>query len=242
MNVYAEDWAKHKPACEAGADLIMDYLSKMPQGCLVSETGLSASLAAKMRKMIYEFPNKLLGYKAVEAYTGVVFKALQYDTLDAECRERCDSEVKIISSLYGWLRADDIIKPYRLDFTSKAALGGKALNVFWRKDVTIQLVKALKENGEREVLNLLPGDAAKCIDWKIVKSFCKVWKIDFVEMKDGGEMKTPTATKLKMMRGLLLRQILTEGINDIEGLRRVKSDDYVCEGISDYPDRLRFLC
>lgn len=232
----------HSPAGIRKATDIMEHLGKMSQAELIDATGLSATLAAKMREMIYEFPNRALGIKAIEAYTGVVFKAFQYDTLSDAARSLCDKDVRVVSSLYGLLRPDDIIKPYRLDFTAKAAPNGDALNSYWKTDATIQLVKSIQAGNHREVLNLLPTDAAKCINWKVVKRFCKVWKVDFVEFAEGDKMKTPAANKLKTMRGKLLRQILTEEITSIDRLKHIASDDFVYEGTPVYPDHLQFIC
>ena len=234
--------AGHTPAGEAGATLIMNHLAGMSQPELIAATGLSATLVARLRQMIYEFPNKLLGMRAIEAYTGVVFKALQVNTLDDGARSALNRDVRIISSLYGLLRPDDIIKSYRLDFTTKAAPGDSSLCAFGKKDVTINLVKTLKESGQTEILNLLPADAAKCVDWKLVKRFCKVWKVDFVEMSDGGTTKTPTATRLKTARGRLLRAILSHDIRDVDTLRTFTDDNFLYQGTPVYPDHLQFLC
>lgn len=240
--VTQKEFKDHSPVSEEQAALIMHRLGQLSQPDLIAQTGLSPSLAAKLRQSIYEFPNKALGMKAIAAYTGVVFKALDYDSLDAQAKQECQQNVRIISSLYGFLRPDDIIKPYRLDFTTKAAPDAKPLNTFWKSTVTIQLVKTIREQGHREVLDLLPSDASKCIDWKIVKKFCKVWKVDFAEITEGEKIKTPSATKLKTARGKLLRQILCDRINDITALKNIKSDDFFYEGTPVYPDHLRFLC
>lgn len=240
--VSPELWTEHMAAGEIKADEIMKHLGQLSNAELVAELGLSPTLAAKMSRMIYEFPNKSLGLPAIEAYTGVVFKALQYDSLSSEAKTVCDSDVRIVSSLYGLLRPTDIIKPYRLDFTSKAAPGDKPLNTFWKKDVTIQLVRTIKETGYTDLLCLLPGDAMKCIDWKVVKSFCKVWKVDFVEVCDGGKTKTPTANKLKTMRGTLLRQIVSQQIAHIDSLRNIATDTYFCTGTPVYSDHFQFIC
>lgn len=236
------EYETHGPLCEEQADEIMKFLASLSLPELIEETGLSASLGAKMKTMIYEFSNKSSGLKAIEAFTGVVFKSLDFATLSPEAKQRCDDSVRLISSLYGWLRPSDIIKPYRLDFTSKGTPDGTSLFNFWKKYVTIRLVKYLQETKETTVLNLLPSDAAKCIDWKLTKNFCKVWKVDFVEIKEGGIIKTPNASKLKTMRGQLLRQILSEGISDIDTLKHTSSPSYICEGTPVYPDHLRFLC
>ena len=252
QSVSAETLANHTPAGEKQASEIMSGLEKLSQPELIAETGFSSTLAAKLREMIYEFPNTTVGMEAIRAFTGVVFKALDYDVLGATAQARCRHDVRIVSSLYGLLRPDDIIKPYRLDFTTHAAPNGETLSAYWKKDVTIALVRTIRDGGFGEVLNLLPADAAKCIDWKIVKRFAKVWKTDFVEMTDAGKARTPGANKLKTMRGTLLRYILTHAdIERIDGLAGIATDNFLplnaetskATGVAPrYPDQLTFLC
>lgn len=236
------DFAAHTPAGEEMADFIMGRFATMSVAEIAEITGLTHSLSGRLYKLAYEFANKSMGLSAIEAFTGVVFKALDYASLSSGARQRCGSDVGIISSLYGWLRPEDIVKPYRLDYTSKIpARDGREVSAsgFWKKDVTIQLVRAIQEGGHREVLNLLPGDAAKCIDWKLTKNFAKVYKTDFTDALTGA---TPAAGKLKQMRGLLLRQILEEGTGDCSSMTRLASDAYVCDGTPRYPDHLHFIC
>ena len=243
--VGAAELASATPLYEATAAEIMNSLANLTVAELSAMLKLSGSLAAKMRKMVYEFDYKATGFSAIDAFTGVVFRALDYSSLSPDAAERCGKSVRIISSLYGWLKPTDVIKPYRLDFTSHLEEGpsaGKALNSFWKMDVTKALVKMLDDSHEGEILNLLPADAAKCIDWKLVKRFAKVWKADFKEYRENGTMKTPTAERLKALRGTLLRQILEEDIRDADALRHVACDAYFCEGTPEYPDHLRFLC
>ena len=67
-------------------------------------------MARKLRQMIYDFPYKESGCVAIEAFTGVVFKAFEYSSLSAQEKQITNRCVGIVSSLYGWLRPDDIIK------------------------------------------------------------------------------------------------------------------------------------
>ena len=246
--VSPSEFSEHRPAGEKTAAEIIDSLRDLTVGELAERLKLSGSLAVKMQKMIYEFPNKALGLKSIEAFTGVVFQALDFATLSAEARSRCLRDTRIISSLYGWLRPDDIVKPYRLDFNTKIELhpdepnSEKALFGIQRSKVSVELVNTLNQSLEKEILDLLPGDAAKCVDWKLTKRFAKVWKVDFVELQESGARKTPAANKLKKMRGLLLRQILQEDIRDIATLRHVSSPHYLCEGTPIFPNHLSFLC
>lgn len=242
VEVSAADYALHTPCGESAADQIMNNFAAMTAAEVAELTRLPLSLAAKMRGYAYEFPNKSMGQSAIRAFTGVVFKGLEFDTLSPQAADRCRSSVGIISSLYGWLLPEDIIKNYRLDFTSRLPLDEgheSTAYLYQKKAVTIALVKRLKETGENELLNLLPADAAKCVDWKLVKNFAKVWKVDFTDAATG---KTPAAGRLKTLRGYLLRQILEEGIVSAQGLQSMSSDHYVCTGTPTYPDHLHFYC
>lgn len=237
-----EELSRHMPVRAEQASRIIEHLEQLSQAELIKDTKLTPSLALKLRQMLHGFHNTGFGLQAIEAFTGVVFKGLDYNSLASESKTLCQSDVRIVSSLYGLLRPDDIIKPYRLDFSAKAAPDGSSLAFYWKLATTIDTVRAVIDGGHAEILNLLPADAAKCIDWKAVKRFCKVWKADFTEITDGGEAKTPNAGKLKTMRGKLLRQILSQGITNTADLKNIQTDDYICEGTPTYPDHLQFLC
>ena len=230
----------NKPAGEEQASEIMAHVATLSASDIAEAVKVSLPMAAKIARMAYEFPNKSMGIKAIDAYTGVVFKAFDYPSLSEKEKALSEDKVRIISSLYGWLHPNDIIKPYRFDFTTQIAPEDKALYAFWRKDVTIELVRYLKERGESSILNLLPADAAKCIDWKLVKNFAKVWKVDFKELKDGSGWRTPQAGKLKTFRGQLLRDIITQDIQQPSDLLTHTSKTMIPLGTPDYPDHIAF--
>lgn len=237
--VSRECYEANIPAGESHADEIMSRVAGMSAADIGASIKISPTMAAKVKRMAYEFPNKASGLRAIEAFTGVVFRNLDYKSLSETEKESAGTRVRIISSLYGWLRPDDMIKPYRFDFTTPLSPDCSSLSSFWRKDVTICLVKYLKERGETAILNLLPSDAAKCIDWKLVKRFAKVWKADFKE-HTGAALRTPHAGKLKAMRGTLLREIIARGITDPAQLLTLATDDLLPLGTPTYPDHIEF--
>ncbi len=239
QSVSREQFEANTPVGEAAADEIMARVADMDVADIASAIKISPAMAAKVVRMAYEFPNKQTGLRAIDAFTGVVFKNFDYPSLSPEEKERTSEQVRIISSLYGWLRPEDIIKPYRFDFTTPLAPDDKTFATFWKKDVTIQLVKYLQANCENSILNLLPADAAKCIDWKLVKRFAKVWKVDFKE-EDGAAVRTPHAGKLKALRGTLLREIITRGISAPTDLLTLETDTLLPLGTPDYPDHIAF--
>ncbi len=239
-DIHPSEYQGHTPFGEEEARSVMASVAQMTASEVAGVMKVSASLAAKVVRMAYEFPDKSRGMEAIEAFNGVVFKALAYSALSDEEKARADGKVRLISSLYGWLRPADIVKPYRFDFTTPLAPGGLPFAQFWRKDTTIRLVKHLQESGENAILDLLPSDAAKTIDWKLVKRFAKVWKVDFKELKPGGVMKTPHAGKLKELRGTLLRDIITHRIDNPADLLTYATDSLLPLGTPDYPTHIAF--
>ncbi len=247
------------PIGEQTADEIMAHIAGMTVPEAVAALKLSSATAAKAIKLAYEFPNKETGQKAVEAFTGVVYKALDYLTLSEREKAYLVENLRILSSLYGYLTPEGFIKAYRLDYTTPIAPGDKPLATYWKKDTTINLVRELKERPGDAILNLLPGDAAKMVDWKLVKHFAPVWKVDFKELRDSSALerlagadpdltrlpaeafKTPNATRLKEHRGHLLREMAQRGITAPEALLTLETDRLLPLGTPDYPDHIAFL-
>ena len=115
------DYAACRPMLESDADAIMETVRSLSADELVATVKISLPMVRKLQQMAYEFPNKAVGSRAIEAFTGVVFKAFDYASLDEEARRNTTGCVRLLSSLYGWLRPDDIVKAYRTDFTTPLA-------------------------------------------------------------------------------------------------------------------------
>lgn len=232
----------HRPAGEEQADEIMWHLSSCSEEQISGLLGVSASLARECRKMIYEFPDKLAGLRAIEAFTGVVFRQLDYAAWTAEERAFAESSLRIVSSLYGLLRPADIVRPYRLDYSAKGAPGNISMQMFWKNKCTGDLLSLISGPGSDSVIDLMPGDAAKCFDWKRIRRAARVYKVDFKEYAGDGKLRTPPANKLKEMCGRLLRTIITRRLADIEALKNVEHDDFVFFDKAVASDTLTFLC
>ena len=156
--VTPEQFATHRPAGEPTADEIMARIATMDVSDLMEATRFSRQMAAKALRFAYDFPDKSHGQEAIAAFTGVVFKSFDYATLDENERRLTADTIRLISSLYGWLRPDD-----------------RSMVQYWKKDVTIAMVREIKARPGIHILNLLPADAAKAIDWKLIKHFAPVW-------------------------------------------------------------------
>lgn len=230
----------HTPDLESLACDTMHRLESMTVDQLAAKVKISIPMARKLRQMIYDFPYKESGCAAIEAFTGIVFKAFDYSSLGAPEKERANRQVGIISSLYGWLRPDDIIKPYRFDFTTQLAPDGRSFAAFLSPRVTDCVLSWIENEKDCDVLNLLPEDASRCIDWKRIEKKATVWKADFREIQPGGSAKTPNSNRLKILRGKLLRQIITDSITTPRQLMTAETESYVAQPTS-VPGQLLFV-
>lgn len=230
------------PAGEEDADMVCRQLAEMSAAEIATLLKLSPSLAVTCLKLAREFPYKSTGYKAIDAYTGVVFRALESPTFTDEMMEFANGRLIIISSLYSLLRPTDTIKPYRLDYTSKAAPKETPMWKWQQKATTERLLVRLKESNAKEILNLMPADACKCVDWKKILPTARVITVNFKELLPGGERKTPQANRLKQLRGMMTRQILEERIETAEQLKDLNHDHFVFDPETSTADSLTFLC
>lgn len=215
------------PKLEDTADQIMTHVADLSPMQISSILGISSQLAVKAHSLAYDFSFKKTGYKAIWGFIGEAFRAFDVKSISNEALDRAESSLRIISSVYGILKPSDIIKPYRCEFNKAIAPDQKKPIQIFKSKVTIELVNYIKEKGIKEVLNLLPGDADKCIDWKIIKAFATVNKISFMKIDQTGQLKTPIAGQLKELRGLMARIVLSQNIQSIEELKRVISDRFL---------------
>lgn len=240
-SVTPEEYASHTPLYEAVADELMASMRDLDANELASRIKVSVKLACDIHRMIYDFPDKSRGIEAIRAFTGVVFRQLHPDSYDEAAHDFLDNRVRIVSSLYGWFRPTDIIKPYRLDF-GVSAPDGMTLKKFWRAKVTAALIKEIRTTGDTAVVSLLPKDASDCIDWKLVKNFARVYRIEFKTPDSPTTMKTPAAGRLKELRGIMLDLAIRHHVDIPDALRELACDDFMPQGELLYPDYFYYFC
>lgn len=143
-NIAEAVFKSQSPVLENDADCLMDYLRTLPVEDISQLLKISPALAAKCYTLIYDFPNKSTGITALEAFTGEVFRAFDFKSLDGAEKTFARQHIGIVSSAYGLIFPENIIKPYRFDFNCKGAPGNNSLIEFWKK-VTAALIDRLKK-------------------------------------------------------------------------------------------------
>lgn len=230
------------PEYEHDAASIVAALQDLHPEELSTLLKISPTLAAKVAKLLYSFFNHDTGSEAIEAFSGVVYKALSPGTLSHESLMEAYKNVRIVSCLFGLLRPSDIIKPYRLDFKMPSPFSSGSLASFWKAKTTIAIVKSIRDHGHAEILNLLPADASSQIGWNVIKRYAQVGVVRFQVILPGGKLKTPNAGKLKTLRGLMLRDILTSGCKTFTELTLLSNSNYTYAGEEPFPGYYTFVC
>ena len=230
-----EEYFSHTPIFESMADQIMSNMASLPPEEIARNLNFSFQLAVKAHDLAYDFPHKLTGYRAINGFIGEAFRALDINSLDKSLIPSLDSQLRIISSIYGILKPSDIIKPYRYEFNKSLSPDSKTSIQIYKPKITIDLVKYIKDNKVKDIINLLPADADKCIDWKIVRAYTKVHKVCFQVMSSEGKLKTPITNRLKELRGLMCRSILENGIKSFEELTELESPHFIFSPVDSKP-------
>lgn len=162
------------------------------------------------------------GYKkAIEAYTGAVFKGIDVKDYSQEERSFLDEHFIVLSALYGVLPADTFIREYRLDMTVKV-LEEENLYTYWKEDVNHTLINLMEKRGETLLINLASTEFSKLIARKTFPY--EIIDIDFKEERDG-KFKA-VSTYAKKARGLMSRYIVKNKISLKEDLKSFKEEGY----------------
>lgn len=98
---------------------------------------------------------------AMERYTGVLYRELDWPSLPAAARDRGDRQVRIVSGLWGLVAPVDPIPAYRLKMSGRLDEIGP-LTSWWRPRLA-PVVAGLTEG--RVVWDLLPIEHAKAMSW-----------------------------------------------------------------------------
>jgi len=152
--------------------------------------------------------------KAIQRYTGVVFDALDYGSLEINEQKYIDDNVCIFSNLFGPLNADDFIPDYR--YKQGAKLPNVSVEKYYKDNFSDMLDDELGE----EILDIRAGHYEKF--YKIKKA--KVLTFKFIKE---GKVVSHWA---KYYRGKLLRVLAQNSVDShaafmqtpIDGLKLIE--------------------
>ncbi|MEE1228547.1 MAG: peroxide stress protein YaaA [Lachnospiraceae bacterium] len=155
---------------------------------------------------------------AVLAYDGIAFQYMAPEVFEENYYPYVQEHLRILSGMYGCLRALDGVVPYRLEMQAKAKIGGKKnLYDYWGRKLYDAVV-----DESHVILNLASKEYSKCIE-KYLKTEDHYVTCIFGEYSDSENTKiVQKGVYAKMARGDMVRYMAE---NQIEELSEIKAYD-----------------
>jgi cytoplasmic iron level regulating protein YaaA (DUF328/UPF0246 family) len=174
---------------------------------------------------------------AVMLFDGDVYDGLNAATLSSAQLHAAQSQLRMLSGLYGVLRPLDLMQAYRLEMgTRLATSAGKNLYDFWGDHITQRLNDDLKEGGHTELINLASDEYFKAVKPKQLNA--PVIECSFLDEKNGAYKVISFFAK--RARGLMMRHILDHQLSKSADLKSFKTAGYAYASADSSPDHLVF--
>lgn len=210
------------PAFEADSQPLINILREKSAADLSALMDISSNLAELNVSRFRLWAEGKRGHAnarhALFAFNGDVYEGLDAKTLSAQDVQHAQNHLRILSGLYGLLRPQDALQPYRLEMGTRLPNPrGKDLYAYWRKSVTQALNETLAgQAGPAWILNLASQEYAKAVDAKALAG--PMVSPQFLDGK-AGKFKV-VSFYAKRARGLMARFALQRRVehpNDILG-------------------------
>ena len=159
--------------------------------------------------------------QAIFAFTGEVYRGIDVNTIPKEKLPQLQNKLRILSGQYGLLKPLDLMQAYRLEMSTKLKIGAKNnLYQFWGSTITDELNKEL---GDDELfINLASNEYFKVLKPKELK--VPVITPIFKDYKNG--LYKTIMTFAKLARGSMVRYIIDNDIDTIDGLKGFNTNGY----------------
>jgi len=214
------------PDFSAHAAILIDILRKYSPSELKNLMKISDKLATLNFERIASWkPDSSIGpaNHALMAFSGEVFNGLKARSLSEGDLLFAQEHVRVLSGLYGVLRPLDLIMPYRLEMGTRLENPrGKNLYDFWKEIIPATIARLTENTGGQVLINIASNEYFSAIrpsafPFRIVTPVFKE--------QDGDGFRNVTIYA-KKARGLMLRFILQNRIDDPEELKAFDLEGY----------------
>lgn len=180
---------------------------------------ISDKLAKLNKKRYTEFSEEFTdanAKQAILAFDGDVYTGLENQTLLEDDLEWAQDHVRILSGLYGVLRPNDLMQPYRLEMGTKLKTRrGRNLYDYWGDRITDLLNEDIASHDSKVFFNLASNEYFKSVKPENLNG--ELYSANFYERRDG-EYKFISFTA-KKARGWLTRYIIDNRIDQPEAVK-----------------------
>lgn len=193
--------------------IIIEELKKLKEEYIKEIFKISDKVLKEVLIYIEDF-EKSESFRAIEMYNGLAFSSFDIESLKEDERKYMDEHLKILSTFYGPLCPEKLVRPYRLDFNTKLKINGESLKNFWKEEYN----KAFNKN--EVILNLASNEFSSLLD----RNKFKMYDFEFFERREG-KLKQHSTTS-KKARGAMLNYICRNKINELEEIKLFDVDGY----------------
>ncbi len=152
-------------------------------------------------------------------FAGEVYNGLDANNFSNQELDFANSNLRILSGLYGILRPFDKINPYRLEMGTKCAIGScKNLYEFWQDNIT----EHINKTNNKVIINLASTEYFKVVKEKKLKA--NIVTPIFKDFKNG-EYKI-IMMYAKKARGLMANYIVKNKITEWQNLKLFNYEGY----------------
>ena len=209
------------------SNLLIKELRKLKVDEIADFMGISPKLALLNFERFFQWQLPFTNENAKQAllaFKGDVFTGIDAASFSDEDFKRSQTDLRILSGLYGVLNPMDLIQAYRLEMGKKLKTRkGDNLYQFWDGKITNSINQSLNENNHKELINLASNEYFKSINKKKVKA--EIVTPTFKDLKNG-EYKM-ISFYAKKARGLMTRFIIQNKITDPNDLKAFDLDGYM---------------
>lgn len=216
------------PVHHANAVEIMQQLKNLSPEEVASVMKVSPNLALMNHDRYQQWtatPLPDMVTPALLAYRGEVFNGLSADTLKDDDLIWANDHVRILSGLYGYLKALDGVQPYRLELGIKWQTERfKTLYSYWDTAMKEEAEKELEK--EHTLINLASGEYSKALflkklPYKVITPEFKDWRVDKYKV---------VTIYAKHQRGAMTRFIIENKLSDPEDIKGYDLNGYHYNG------------
>ncbi len=174
---------------------------------------------------------------ALLSFAGDVYQKLSANDFNDDEFAYANQHLAILSGLYGLLRPDDAIAPYRLEMGTKLPVGKcKNLHEFWRAKISDYLNELLQTHENKIILNLASQEYSKAVDEKKLSEFITI----SFRQKRGNQLKN-IFLFTKQARGTMARHIIKQRVDTIADVKKLRFERYCFDDTLSEKNNLMFV-
>ncbi|MCI8512701.1 MAG: peroxide stress protein YaaA [Lachnospiraceae bacterium] len=205
------------PVYLSRAQVLCERLKAMTEGELQRVFGANAAITHENFLRYRQMELSRARTPALLAYIGIQYQYMAPKLFSERQWMYVKEHLRILSGLYGILRPDDRVTPYRLEMQARLSVEGrKDLYGFWGDFLYRELTGGMQDESDRVLVNLASREYSRAVEPYLSPDMRFVTCV--FGTLEGGKVKVK-ATEAKMARGEMVRFLAEREAKGPEALK-----------------------